>query len=90
METSKHSSYIGLKSALTGKRMYVTTKGVIAMYQDEIYGYDANKGETSKDLHPLNALVLVYSGDYRVYVHQDDEQAVMNVLHTTNRQEPWF
>lgn len=90
MEMYGYGNYMGLKSALTGKRMYATVDGVIAMYKDEIYGYDATKGETNTDYHPVMALVLVYSGDYKVFVHPDDAHEVMNTLHDLNRAEPWF
>lgn len=90
MEYRRDTGYMGLKSALTGKRMYATVDGVIAMYQDEIYGYDTTKGETNTDYHPVIALVLVYSGDYKVFVHPDDAHEVMNELHNVNRMEPWF
>lgn len=91
MEMYGRKGYMELKSALTGKRMYANVNGVIAMYQDEIYGYDASKGETNEDWHRVQALVLVYSGDYKVYVHPDDEQGVMDAIHDYNsRWEKWF
>lgn len=90
MEYRRVTGYMGIKSALTGKRMYANVNGVIAMYQDEIRGYDATKGETNTDYHPVKALVLVYSGDYKVFVHPDDAHAVMNALHDVGRMEPWF
>lgn len=91
MEMYGRKGYMELKSALTGKLMYANVNGVIAMYQDEIYGYDASKGETNTDYHPVKALVLVYSGDYKVFVHPDDEQGVMDAIHDYNsRWDKWF
>lgn len=90
MEWRGFTGYMKLKSALTGKDMYATRNGVIAMYEDEIYGYDATKGETNTDYHPVMALVLVYSGDYKVFVHPDDAHEVMNALNDVDRTEPWF
>lgn len=83
-------NYAKFRSALTGKVMYASMDDVIAMHRDTIYGYDASKGETKEDFHYVECLVLVYAGNYSVFVHAEDAHRIMEELHQQGNPYNWF